>query len=92
MNSSKYLPVGSIVKLKGATRKVVVIGFAIIEDGSSKPWDYLGCAYPIGVISNDKNLLFNIDQIEKVVSEGYSDEEDKRFRKELEETMGKLKK
>lgn len=91
MNSSKYLPVGSVVRLKDATRNVVVIGFAIIEDGSSNPWDYLGCAYPIGVISNDKNLLFNIEQIEEVISEGYSDEEDKRFRKELEETMEQLK-
>ena len=71
----KFLPVGSVVLLKGATQGVVVIGYNIVEEGSKDVWDYLGCAYPIGVLSSDKNLLFNREQIEKVLFTGYMDEE-----------------
>ena len=57
------LPVGSIVLLKGATQNVIIIGFAPIEHGQAKVWDYLGAPYPIGVISSDKNLLFDNDML-----------------------------
>ena len=86
-----YLPVGSVVLLKGAKRGIVVIGYSIIEEGSQEVWDYLGAAYPIGVITSDKNLLFNRDQIEKVLFEGYKDEEGKSFLKALEESMSQIK-
>ena len=76
---NKYLPVGSVVMLKEATRGVIIIGYAVVEEGENKVWDYLGCAYPIGVINSENNLLFNKDQIEKVVFEGYSDSEGKKF-------------
>lgn len=81
--NDEFVPIGSVLLLKGATKKVVVIGYAVVEDGSSKVWDYLGCAYPMGVISSDTNLLFDKDQIEEVVSLGYSDEEGEKFRKDL---------
>ncbi len=82
----KYLPVGSVVLLKGATQGIVVIGYCITEEGSSEVWDYLGCAYPVGVLSSDKNLLFNRDQIEKVIFRGYLDEEGEKFMKALDES------
>lgn len=86
MNNS-FLPVGSVVLLKEATRPVVVIGYMMIEEGSTEIWDYLGCAYPIGVIGDQKNLLFKKDQIEKVLHTGYLDEEGKNFLKVLEESV-----
>lgn len=82
----KFLPVGSVVLLKGATQGVVVIGYNIVEEGSKDVWDYLGCAYPIGVLSSDKNLLFNREQIEKVLFTGYIDEEGKKFMDALDES------
>lgn len=90
--NKEFLPVGSVVLLKEATRKVVVIGYAVIEKGSTEVWDYLGCAYPVGVISSDSNLLFNKEQIDEVVSVGYSDEEGKNFIKSLENNLRMFKK
>lgn len=86
-----YLPVGSIVLLKDATKKVVIIGYAVVEESSTEVWDYLGCVYPIGVIGMNKNLLFNKEQIDKVVFTGYSDEEGKNFISQLKISMESFK-
>ena len=91
MKENKFLPLGSIVLLKDATRYVVVIGYAVSEENSNEIWDYLGCAYPIGVISPNKNLLFNKDQIEKVIFNGYTDDEGTKFLDTLEESVDKIK-
>ena len=87
LEKSNYLPVGSIVLLKGATQNVIIIGFAPIEHGQAKVWDYLGAPYPIGVISSDKNLLFDNEQIDKVIAKGYSDDTEKLFRMEMEQSL-----
>ena len=86
-----FLPLGSIVLLKEAKRYVVIIGYAVVEEGSKDVWDYLGCAYPIGVVSPDKNLLFNKNQIEKVVFKGFLDEEGNKFINQLEENLKKIR-
>lgn len=90
--NNKYLPVGSVVLLKGATKGVVIIGYCVIEEGSKEVWDYLGCIYPMGVISSDRNLLFNKEQIEKVLFQGYADNEGNNFLDLLEKDMEKVKK
>ena len=86
-----FLPVGSVVLLKEATRPIVVIGYSVVEQGSKKLWDYLGCAYPVGVIGTDKNLLFQREQIEKVISVGYEDDECKEFLNSLNKEYDKIK-
>ena len=62
------LPLGSVVLLKDAKRYLVVMGYLIIEEGTNKVWDYMGCAYPIGAISSDAILTFDANQIEKVIA------------------------
>ena len=73
-----FLPLGSIVLLKDATRKIVIVGYLVKEESNNKYWDYLGAPYPLGVIDPNKNLLFDREQIDKVVFTGYSDEEGKK--------------
>ncbi len=89
--TNDFLPVGSVVLLKEATRPIVVIGYSVVEQGSKKLWDYLGCAYPVGVIGTDKNLLFQREQIEKVISVGYEDDECKEFLNSLNKEYDKIK-
>ncbi len=88
---NEFLPLGSVVLLKTAKRYVVVIGYAPVEEGKHEVWDYLGCAYPIGVIGAKQNLLFNHDNIEKVVHRGFEDDEGKKFLDTLGQEMGKIK-
>ena len=86
----EYLPVGSVVLLKGATKKIIIIGHSALEEGSNKIWDYLGAIYPFGMLGRDKNLLFQRDQIEKVIVRGYEDEEGRNYLKLLESSINRI--
>ena len=88
---NKFLPLGSVVLLKDAQRPIVIIGYTVVEEGSTDIWDYLGCAYPIGVIDPSKNLLFQRNQIEKVLHTGYTDEEGDKFLNQLTESVREIK-
>ena len=46
-------------------------------------WDYIGCLYPEGNISEEYMYLFNHDQIDKVFFMGYQDEDEFEFLKKL---------
>jgi len=84
MEHEKFLPLGTVVLLKGAKKRVMIIGFCCLDaKDKTKVFDYSGCVYPEGMIASDKNLLFNHDQIEKIFQLGYSDEEEKLFKEKL---------
>ena len=82
----KFLPIGTVVLLKGATRRIMITGFCSIDsDNREKMWDYCGCLYPEGVLSSTQSCLFNHEQIEKIYHMGLSDDEEEiRFKKNLE--------
>ncbi|MEE3342691.1 MAG: DUF4176 domain-containing protein [Bacilli bacterium] len=82
MKVEKFLPIGTIVLLNGATKKIMITGFYVVND-SNKAYDYCGCLYPEGYLSSDKCLMFNHDQIYKIIYLGYSDDEDKKYRDEI---------
>lgn len=87
----KFLPIGSVVILKGATKRIMITGFCAKEksDEKFKIYDYIGCLYPEGIIDTDKNLLFDHEQIEKIFAIGYSDDEEKKFKVSLKEMIEK---
>ena len=85
----KYLPIGTVVILKGATKRLMIAGFCAIDNSNKeKIWDYSGCMYPEGFLNSDQICLFNHDQIEKVYHIGLSnDAEEKEFKKTLNTFM-----
>ncbi|GLO65762.1 hypothetical protein AQ616_11875 [Oceanobacillus sp. E9] len=77
------LPIGSIVYLKEGTSKLMILNRAPIlpsenEEQKGVMYDYSACIYPQGLDPNNV-LYFNEENIDKVVSEGYKDEEEDRF-------------
>ena len=79
-SKEKLLPNGSIVLLKGGTKKVVIYGrkqLLMVEEPVM--YDYIGCFYPEGYIDPDYTFLFNHDAIEEIVFEGFIDEEKEAF-------------
>ena len=84
----KFLPIGSVVLLKGGEKKVMITGFcsSAVED-QSKVYDYTGCIYPEGYLDFEQICLFDHEQIEKVFFEGYADEEEKEFKEILNEML-----
>lgn len=74
---TEFIPLGSIVYLKGGVQKVLVIARAINVRKGNKVFffDYGGVPYPEGLIS-DQAAYFNREDIVKVVFRGYHDEDD----------------
>lgn len=91
MNYEKYLPIGTVVMLKGGKKRAMITGFCSISgEDKSKVFDYSGCLYPEGLISSNQTLLFNHEQIEKIFHLGLVDEEEKHFKQKLNEMMQKI--
>lgn len=61
------LPIGSVVLLKDATKKLVIIGILQVNPSENKIYDYLGVPYPEGYVSSDNNFLFNHSDINDII-------------------------
>ena len=64
----------------------MIIGFlGIDKEEKEKVYDYIGCLYPEGMIDTGKNLLFNHSQIDKIYYFCYQDNEEKEFKRLIED-------
>ncbi len=91
MNREKYLPIGTVVLLKDAKKRVMITGFvAKGKETGDKMFDYMGCLYPEGVISSEQNLLFDHGQIDKIYYIGYVDNEWKETETKLKDIVSKM--
>lgn len=77
MSKVDYLPLGSIVLLKGDIQKLVIISRGLIVNNNERElfFDYAATCYPKG-LDSEKVVYFNADDIAKVVFEGYKDDDD----------------
>ena len=78
MKFCELLPVGSVVLLKDALKKLIVIGLMPIkhlETGEDIAYDYVGLPYPEGYIGTESAMLFKHENIEEIVFTGYSNDE-----------------
>ena len=80
MKEQKYLPLGSVVKVRGGVQKFMIItrGVVLEVDNRKALVDYGGCIFPDGVV-NDKVIYFNHEDIDEILYTGYSDELDRRM-------------
>lgn len=69
----KYLPIGSVVLLKNAEKKLMIYGCNQKDTGNDKIYDYIGCLYPEGNIDPKHTYVFNHDQIERVYFIGFQE-------------------
>ncbi len=87
---TNLLPIGSVVLLEGAQRKLMIYGRLQRQDEQEKIWDYIGCLYPEGQIRPEDSYLFDHKGIETVVFTGYQNEEEVAFQKYMSEELSKL--
>jgi len=83
--NKELLTIGTVVQLKNANHAIMIIGFfpQAKERIENKVYDYLGCHFPEGLEDTTKSLVFNEDDIDKILHVSYSDNLDKAFRKQL---------
>lgn len=87
----RFLPVGSVVMLKGGKKRVMVIGFcAMAQEKEGKIFDYSGCIYPEGLMASNQTCMFDHSQIEKVYFKGLVDEEETEFKTKLNALIDQL--
>ena len=82
----KYLPVGTVVLLKDATKKVMIVGYFPMDE-KKEVYDYTACVYPEGILSPDKSLAFNHNQIKEIIHMGLEDAESKKINEELKKMI-----
>lgn len=79
MNIPELLPIGSIVLLKNAEKRLMVTGVGQTEQTSGTDYDYLGVMYPEGSMGEGTQFLFNHTDIDRVDFRGFEDGERSRF-------------
>ena len=90
----KFLPIGTVVLLKGGKKELMIISYCIVPSGEAydkngkvdvrdRMFDYGGCVYPEGMITSDQLFAFNHEQIEKIVYKGYETDSQKEISKVL---------
>ena len=88
MKEEKFLPLGSVILVKGSVKKLVLIGRGVVAilKGEQKYFDYVACTYPEGLIG--ENVLYL--NHEEVIQKGFQDEDDFRMQKSLKEHLDGL--
>ncbi len=91
----RFLPIGTVVMLKGGTKPVMITSFCIYPakyqmretepEEEKKLFEYGGCVYPEGILTSEISLAFEHSQIEEILYMGYETEEHKKFSKLLNE-------
>lgn len=90
ISEEKYLPIGTVVLLKGAEKRVMITGFCaaeLKESEEAKIWDYSGCIYPEGFLNSEQICLFDHSQIVRIDHMGLIDDEEKTFKRELDDLV-----
>ena len=90
----KFLPIGTVVFLKGGKKELMIISYCIVPAGDvydkngkvdvgDKMFDYGGCVYPEGMITSDQLFAFNHDQIDRIVYMCYETDNQKEISRVL---------
>lgn len=80
------LPIGTVVLLKEATKKIMIIGYLPVTE-EQKTFDYSGVLWPEGLITTEQSLLFNNDDISQIFFNGFKNEESEEFNKKINELL-----
>ena len=83
------LPVGSVVFLQTAVKKVMIIGIKQRNQENHTTYDYVGVLYPEGYISNKVLFNFNHKDVMDIVYRGYENSEQEDFLKMVQEIMAR---
>lgn len=81
----ELLPIGSIVLLNGAEKKLMIFGVRQTNEETGQQFDYVGVLYPEGNVGENVRYMFDHSDIQEIVFTGYSDDERTEFLNYLHE-------
>ena len=91
MNKIDFLPIGTVLYVKGGFEKVMIVsrGLMVNIGESNHYFDYGACRYPQGLIK-DEIMYFNKEDIANVVARGYEDENSEALNESINHWFNKL--
>lgn len=88
---SKLLPIGSVVLLREANKRIMIYGRLQKNMNNGELYDYIACSYPEGNLDPNKAILFNHDDIQKVYFIGFQDREEIEYSELIDKNYESLK-
>ena len=89
-NEDEFLPIGSVVLLKGGNKRIMICGRILAQAGSDIIYEYSACYYPEGIVDPQSMFFFNRDAIETVYFRGYEDQDELDYRHDVLDQLGEL--
>lgn len=97
----KFLPIGTIVLLKGGKKELMITSYCIFPtgdlyvdgkkaDSKGEMYDYGACTYPEGILDANRIFGFNHEQIEKICFMGYETDEHAGFIEALKNAVNEM--
>lgn len=86
-DTSKLLPVGSVVKVNKKGNMLIVSVGEILDN---RLYDYKGCSYPKGCVG-DNLYYFSKEDIVEIKHKGYDSDESKEYLDYIEKKMESIK-
>lgn len=84
----KYLPIGTVVLLKDATKMLMVTGYcSSTPEDPNKVYDYVASLFPEGNLAGESVALFNHEQIGTIAHMGLENDEFKKLDKTIKDAM-----
>lgn len=83
----QLLPIGSVVKLKGAEKFLMIFGVRQTDTTENREYDYIGVMYPEGNLGENLRFMFDHDDIEETVFKGFENAERTEFLSKLHEFL-----
>ena len=78
-NIKELLPIGSVIRLRGAKRHLMVFGVCQTSKETQKTFDYIGVIWPEGNLGDKTQILFNHADVEEVMFTGMDNETRQNF-------------
>ncbi len=88
----KKLPIGSVVLLKGADHRLMIIGYLrMLNATGDRVYDYSACSFPEGITDPDQIYVFDHEDIERLIYVGFQNQEQLDFSDRLQDVLdGKI--
>lgn len=89
----RLLPIGSVIHTKNANCYTMILGYCkpVEEENTVNWYDYAGCIYPIGYMDVESTVVFNEEDIDKVIFEGFSNEKYTEREKEVRDFLSSVR-
>ena len=88
--TNTLLPIGSVVLLKDARRRLMICGRIQTDVATGTTYDYSACLYPEGIVNSDQLYLFNNGDILKIFFVGFQDAEELEFKQFLADELQRI--